>query len=76
MAYIATGLLTEDQENALLAFPSSQIHDLPIEQRINLAIQNAQYKTRKKEIPWSRLQIITTGLLPVLAFLGFEYFKR
>ena len=74
MSYHRTGLggiaLTEEHIKALTEVEPADIRALPVDRRVELALQHAENEARKKEAFWNAIQAVATGALPILAFFG------
>jgi len=70
MAYIPTGSLSDSQVKALLDIAPEEMRALPVDRRLEIVLQHAEYQARKKEAFWNAVQAFATGALPILAFFG------
>ena len=64
--------LTNDQYRALVDISPAELAKLPVQDRLNLAYQHIESKTRKKEAFWTAVQGFALGALPVISFFGLQ----
>lgn len=72
--YETLGALTEAQENALVDIDPAELKALPVESRVELALQHANLEVRRREAFWSAVQGFAIGAIPIMGLFGLQRF--
>lgn len=70
------GQLTAEQHDALTDITAEEIRELPVEQRVDLALRQREIELQKRSSFWDALASFATAAIPLATFLGIESFFR
>lgn len=80
MSYVpdhrALGQLTEEQHEALVDIGPASLRQLPVEERVRLALRQREVELQKKSGFWDALASFATAAVPLATFLGIESMFR
>lgn len=79
MSYVrlhSLGQLTEEQHGALVDITPDELHQLPVEDRVRLALRHREVELQKKSGFWDALSSFATAAIPLATFLGIESIRK